>query len=85
METFCKKRPVRGHISDEKRKGAITVPRNRMFPISNHLRQKIFKRDDYLCQYCGEDAIALDHVIPYTWCFNNREDNLVAVCTIVML
>lgn len=58
------------------------MPRNRIFPMKNSIRQKILRRDDYLCQYCGEDAVEIDHIIPYTWCINNREDNLVASCRI---
>ena len=32
-------------------------------------RQNILERDNYICQYCGEHATQLDHIIPRTNCF----------------
>jgi 5-methylcytosine-specific restriction endonuclease McrA len=45
-------------------------------------KKEVFRRDDYRCQYCGQDSsrLTVDHVVPrrlgggYSW------DNLVAAC-----
>jgi hypothetical protein len=44
------------------------------------LRQRIFERDDFTCQYCGEAAGCADHVVPLSRGGTNEEDNLVACC-----
>lgn len=46
------------------------------------IRSKIFKRDDYTCQYCGERGKKLecDHVHPVSKGGNHDESNLVTAC-----
>lgn len=44
------------------------------------LRQRIFERDDFTCQYCGDEAGCADHVVPLSRGGTNDEDNLVACC-----
>lgn len=46
------------------------------------LRNKIFLRDDYTCQYCGERGKKLecDHVIPVSKGGEHIEANLVTAC-----
>src|SRR5690606_18865309 len=39
----------------------VKVPYRRHLAIS---RRAIFARDDHRCQYCGEPADSIDHVIP---------------------
>jgi 5-methylcytosine-specific restriction endonuclease McrA len=55
----------------------VRVDRHRELPIS---RRGVFARDGHRCQYCGDRAETLDHVVPrsrgglHTW------DNVVAAC-----
>lgn len=46
------------------------------------LRAKIFARDDYTCQYCGERGKRLecDHVVPVSRGGSSDEDNLATAC-----
>lgn len=44
------------------------------------LRQKIFKRDQYTCRYCGAKAEHMDHVIPRVQGGSDKPENLVAAC-----
>lgn len=46
------------------------------------LRSKIFNRDNYTCQYCGERGKKLecDHVMPISRGGGNEESNLVTAC-----
>ena len=50
--------------------------------IWNLIRSRIFKRDDYTCQYCGERGKRLecDHVIPVARGGHHEDSNLVAAC-----
>ena len=53
-------------------------------PLTPKLRQRIFERDHYTCQYCGRSApdvvLHIDHVIPVSKGGTNDEDNLVTAC-----
>jgi 5-methylcytosine-specific restriction endonuclease McrA len=49
-------------------------------PLSPKLRKKIMERDGYACQYCGDTATEIEHVMPYTKGGPNDESNLVASC-----
>lgn len=53
-------------------------------PISNELRMKILKRDNFTCQYCGAkgDSVRLeiDHIRPVCLGGDNRESNLITAC-----
>lgn len=46
------------------------------------IRNRVFKRDDYTCQYCGERGKKLecDHVIPVARGGLHDDDNLVTAC-----
>lgn len=46
------------------------------------IRDRIFQRDDYTCQYCGERGKKLecDHVIPVARGGLHDDDNLVTAC-----
>ena len=46
------------------------------------IRSRIFDRDGYTCQYCGERGKKLecDHVIPVSRGGGNSDDNLVTAC-----
>jgi hypothetical protein len=35
-----------------------------------------------MCLYCGDPANEVDHIIPHSYSLDNREENLVASCTI---
>lgn len=47
-------------------------------------RRNIFKRDRFVCQYCGEqpgsDALSIDHVVPRAQGGESRWDNCVLAC-----
>lgn len=43
-------------------------------------RQRVLKRDNYTCQYCGQDATEVDHVIPRTKGGGHDMENLLACC-----
>ena len=43
-------------------------------------RQRVLKRDNYQCQYCGQDATEIDHVIPRAKGGGHDMENLVACC-----
>lgn len=53
-------------------------------PISKKLRFDVFKRDDFICQYCGQHPPAvileLDHINPVCNGGKNTEDNLITSC-----
>jgi hypothetical protein len=46
------------------------------------LREKVFKRDNYTCQYCGACGVALqcDHIYPLSRGGSNGLENLQAAC-----
>ncbi|NDB62209.1 HNH endonuclease, partial [bacterium] len=41
------------------------------------IRVKILQRDQYVCQYCGQDATTVDHIIPRSKGGNDLPDNLI--------
>ena len=45
-------------------------------------RQNIFKRDNYICQYCGKTSksLTIDHVIPKNKGGVDSWENLVSAC-----
>jgi len=43
-------------------------------------RERVLKRDQYTCQYCGQDATEVDHVIPRAKGGGHDMENLVACC-----
>ena len=44
------------------------------------IRERILRRDGYICQYCGQEANTVDHVVPRRLGGNDVDDNLVASC-----
>jgi 5-methylcytosine-specific restriction endonuclease McrA len=55
----------------------VHAPRRRAVPVS---RRAVFARDDYRCQYCGERADSIDHVVPRSRGGLDVWDNLAAAC-----
>jgi 5-methylcytosine-specific restriction endonuclease McrA len=43
-------------------------------------RERILRRDGYICQYCAQEADTVDHVIPRRVGGLDSDDNLVAAC-----
>ena len=43
-------------------------------------RERVLKRDNYTCMYCGQDATQVDHIIPRKRGGGHDLDNLVACC-----
>lgn len=58
----------------------ISVKRH---PITPELRDFIFKRDGYICRYCGskDKPFHLDHVYPVSRGGETTADNLVTSCS----
>ena len=48
--------------------------------ITSSQRLQVLERDEYLCQYCGDDATEVDHIIPWSFCLKDDLNNLVASC-----
>ena len=47
----------------------------------DRLTTKIRKRDNYICQYCGErNAIQVHHILPRRIEIDNHPDNLITLC-----
>lgn len=47
------------------------------------LREQIYKRDGYECQYCGsDDDLTCDHILPLVRGGTNDPDNLTTACRI---
>ena len=44
------------------------------------IRERILRRDGYICQYCGQEANTVDHVVPRRLGGNDVDDNLVSAC-----
>ena len=44
------------------------------------IKLRILRRDGFICQYCGQEANTVDHVIPRRLNGNDSDDNLVASC-----
>lgn len=44
------------------------------------IRERILIRDGYVCQYCGNDATTVDHVIPISKNGTDEPDNLLSAC-----
>lgn len=48
--------------------------------IPLHLRQMIMDRSERICFYCGNDALTIDHIIPWSQGGSHHPMNLVACC-----
>ena len=55
----------------------VNVPYARSVPLN---RRAIFLRDGHRCQYCGDHAENVDHVIPKVQGGMHRWENVVAAC-----
>lgn len=55
----------------------VKVGRARALPIS---RRGVFLRDEHQCQYCGDRAETLDHVVPRSRGGTHCWENVVAAC-----
>ncbi len=55
----------------------VKVPYERTVSLN---RRSVFARDDHRCQYCGERADSLDHVVPRSRGGEHAWDNVVAAC-----
>lgn len=55
----------------------VRAPRHRIASVS---RRAVFARDEYRCQYCGDRADSIDHVLPRSRGGRDAWDNLAAAC-----
>jgi 5-methylcytosine-specific restriction endonuclease McrA len=44
------------------------------------IRERILRRDGYICQYCGQEADTVDHVIPRRLNGLDTDENLLSSC-----
>lgn len=53
-------------------------------PLYAKIKEEVFKRDQYTCQYCGRkfsvSELGVDHIIPLSHGGNSEPDNLVKAC-----
>lgn len=53
-------------------------------PLSKRVRFEVFKRDGFVCQYCGahppDVVLEIDHIDPVSRGGNDEQDNLVTAC-----
>jgi 5-methylcytosine-specific restriction endonuclease McrA len=55
----------------------VKAPRRRDAAVS---RRAVFARDEYRCQYCGDRADSIDHIVPRSRGGRDVWDNLAAAC-----
>ena len=55
----------------------VKVPYHRRTALS---RRAVFARDDHRCQYCGEHADSIDHVMPRSRGGQHKWENVAAAC-----
>jgi 5-methylcytosine-specific restriction endonuclease McrA len=55
----------------------VTATRHRELAIS---RPGVFARDEHRCQYCGDRAQTLDHIVPRSRGGDHTWENVVAAC-----
>jgi 5-methylcytosine-specific restriction endonuclease McrA len=55
----------------------VKIPFRRRAPLN---RRGVFARDGHRCQYCGDHADSIDHVIPRSRGGGHTWDNVVAAC-----
>jgi 5-methylcytosine-specific restriction endonuclease McrA len=55
----------------------VKVPFRRRAPLN---RRGIFARDGHRCQYCGDNAESIDHVVPRSKGGEHAWENVVAAC-----
>ena len=48
-------------------------------------KDKILERDAYVCSYCLGEATTVDHIIPWSWSYDDSPYNLAAPCTLCNL
>lgn len=44
------------------------------------IKQRILRKDQFICQYCGQEADTVDHVVPRRLGGLDNDENLVAAC-----
>lgn len=67
--------------NDKERLQKIIVRKSQR-QIDTKIQWKVFKRDNYMCQYCGKDDVPLtiDHIVLWEDLGQSVEDNLITSC-----
>jgi 5-methylcytosine-specific restriction endonuclease McrA len=55
----------------------LRAKRSGLTPLMHY---RIMQRDAWTCQYCGDHATEIDHILPVSQGGKNRDKNLVACC-----
>lgn len=80
---------IRGYTADyisdffgySKNSDFISMKRNTIGAISNKLRLKVFKRDNFKCVFCSsEEKLCIDHIIPFSKGGKTNLINLQTLC-----
>jgi 5-methylcytosine-specific restriction endonuclease McrA len=76
-ETWYSERATVSVPSVVKLTSFVKVPYRRSVPVT---RRAVFGRDGHVCQYCGDQAESIDHVLPRSRGGHHSWDNVVACC-----
>jgi hypothetical protein len=77
-EAYSKERE-QARLRKQRQRGRYNRPSEREWMV---IRDRIFARDGYVCQYCGAKDVKLhcDHVIPVSRGGTNDDENLATAC-----
>ncbi len=64
---------------------AHRAQRRRRKELSKGVRFQVLERDEFLCQYCGEGATTVDHLVPWAYGGSDALSNLKASCLVCNL
>ena len=56
------------------------MPPNRT--LTPKQKQRILERDGYVCFYCLGEATEVDHIVPWSYTFDDHPDNLISSCSL---
>ena len=48
--------------------------------LTKRQKDRILERDGYVCFYCLGEALVVDHIVPWSYTFDDHPDNLIASC-----
>jgi hypothetical protein len=60
------------------RSGGVTMEHKRFLTPAQ--KAVILERDSYICGYCYEEATEVDHIVPFSYSYDDNPLNLIACC-----